>query len=186
VPFDLPEAETELVAGFHTEYSGMKFAFFFLAEYINMITVSAIAVTMFLGGWLPPFHSLLTHEIAPGVRAPHAWAAGLFSAPAGFLFMAVKIALLYYVYFWLRATLPRYRYDQLMALGWKWLIPVAMANVFLVGVDVVLHSMLGLGNWFYLVLAAANVLIILVVVYFARGDKERKGNEAKQAFGHAY
>jgi len=103
-PFDLPEAETELVAGFHTEYSSMKFAMFFMAEYANMITVSALATTMFLGGWLGP--------IGP--------------SPAWFL---GKVFLLLFLFIWLRATLPRFRYDQLMQFGWKWLLPLALLNV---------------------------------------------------------
>jgi NADH-quinone oxidoreductase subunit H len=102
-PFDLPEAETELVAGFHTEYSSMKFAMFFLAEYANMITVSALATTLFLGGWLGP--------ITP--------------SPAWFL---GKVFLLLFVFIWFRATLPRFRYDQLMHFGWKILLPLALLN----------------------------------------------------------
>ena len=102
-PFDLPEAETELVAGFHTEYSSMKFAMFFMAEYANMITVSALATTMFLGGWLGP--------IGP--------------SPVWFL---GKVFLLLFLFIWFRATLPRFRYDQLMSFGWKRLLPLALLN----------------------------------------------------------
>ena len=114
-PFDLPEAEQELVAGFHTEYSGMRFALFFLAEYANMIVVSAIATTLFFGGWLRPFPNvefLRVLDIVPG------WA-----------WFVVKTFLVLYVFLWIRATLPRYRYDQLMRLGWKFLIPLAIANI---------------------------------------------------------
>ncbi|HSK11189.1 MAG TPA: NADH-quinone oxidoreductase subunit NuoH [Vicinamibacterales bacterium] len=114
-PFDLPEAEAELVAGFHTEYSGMRFALFFLAEYTNMIVVSAVAATLFFGGWLRPF---------PGVEA----LAFLGFVP-GWIWFILKTFALLYVFLWIRATLPRYRYDQLMALGWKWLIPLAIANI---------------------------------------------------------
>ncbi|MEK6716787.1 MAG: NADH-quinone oxidoreductase subunit NuoH [candidate division NC10 bacterium] len=102
-PFDLPEAETELVAGFHTEYSSMKFAMFFMAEYANMITVAALATTLFLGGWLGP--------IAP--------------SPVWFL---GKVFLLLFLFIWFRATLPRFRYDQLMNFGWKRLLPLALLN----------------------------------------------------------
>lgn len=109
VPFDLPEAETELVAGFHTEYSGMKFAFFFLAEYANMIIVSAMAVILFLGGWKGPF--------LPGV-----------------VWFAIKIFFFIFLFFWLRATLPRYRYDQLMAIGWKLMFPLALLNIAVTGI----------------------------------------------------
>jgi NADH-quinone oxidoreductase subunit H len=114
-PFDLPEAESELTGGFHTEYSGMRFALFFLAEYANMIVVSAVATTLFLGGWLRPF---------PGV----AWLAWLDVLP-GWIWFLGKAFIFVFVFLWVRATLPRYRYDQLMRLGWKVLIPLAIANV---------------------------------------------------------
>ena len=114
-PFDLPEAEQELVGGFHTEYSGMRFALFFLAEYTNMIVVSAVGVTMFLGGWLAPFSGV-------------SWLAWLGVVPGGVGF-SLKTFLLLSLFLWIRATLPRYRYDQLMRLGWKVLIPLALANL---------------------------------------------------------
>jgi NADH-quinone oxidoreductase subunit H len=116
-PFDLPEAETELVAGYHTEYSGMKFALFFMAEYINMITVSSIATTMYLGGYHGPFNIL--------------------DGPWWFL---LKILLLLFVYVWLRATLPRLRYDRLMNFGWKVLLPLALANVVLTAIGILVFS----------------------------------------------
>jgi len=118
-PFDLPEAEQELVAGFHTEYSGMRFAFFFLAEYTNMIVVSAVATTLFLGGWLAPF---------PNVP----WLSFLGLVP-GWAWFMLKVFGFLYVFLWVRATFPRYRYDQLMRLGWKWLIPLAILNVVVTG-----------------------------------------------------
>jgi NADH-quinone oxidoreductase subunit H len=114
-PFDLPEAEQELVAGFHTEYSGMRFALFFLAEYANMIVVSAVATTLFLGGWLRPFPSVAALRFLDLVPS---WA-----------WFCLKTFLFLYLFLWIRATLPRYRYDQLMRLGWKVLIPVAIANI---------------------------------------------------------
>ena len=119
VPFDLPEAETELVAGFHTEYSAMKFALFFLAEYINMFTVSMLATTLFWGGWNVP---LLHYFFARG-----SFMFGLISA-LGFLF---KICAFLFFYIWLRGTLPRFRFDQLMSFGWKVLLPLALFNIFL-------------------------------------------------------
>jgi NADH-quinone oxidoreductase subunit H len=119
VPFDLPEAETELVAGFHTEYSAMKFALFFLAEYINMFTVSMLATTLFFGGWNFPF---LHYFFAPG-----SFLFGLLSALA-FLF---KICVFLFFYIWIRGTLPRFRFDQLMNFGWKFLLPLALLNIFL-------------------------------------------------------
>src|SRR4030095_9665691 len=114
VPFDLPEAETELVAGFHTEYSAMKFALFFLAEYINMFTVSMLATTLFLGGWNVPFADL--------VFARGSFMFGLVSV-FGFL---LKVVFFLFLYIWLRGALPRFRFDQLMSFGWKFLLPVAL------------------------------------------------------------
>jgi len=114
-PFDLPEAEQELVAGFHTEYSGMSFALFFLAEYANMIVVAAVATTLFFGGWLRPF---------PNIEA--LWFLDYVPSWVWFSFKAFVVL---YVFLWIRATLPRYRYDQLMRLGWKLLIPLAIANI---------------------------------------------------------
>jgi NADH-quinone oxidoreductase subunit H len=118
-PFDLPEAENELVAGFHTEYSGMRFAFYFLAEYANMIVISAVATTVFLGGWLPPF---------PNVS----WLSVLGYVP-GWIWFMLKTFLFLYMFLWVRATFPRYRYDRLMRLGWKWLIPLAILNIVVTG-----------------------------------------------------
>jgi len=114
-PFDLPEAEQELVGGFHTEYSGMRFAFFFLAEYANMIVISAVATTLFFGGWLRPF---------PSVEA--LW---LLDYVPGWVWFLLKTFVLLYLFLWIRATFPRYRYDQLMRLGWKVLLPLAIANL---------------------------------------------------------
>lgn len=118
VPFDLPEAETELVAGFHTEYSALKFALFFMAEYVNMFTVSVMAVTLFLGGWYIPGLSYI-FEVG---SIPYALASHV-----GFL---LKIFAFLFLYIWVRGTLPRFRFDQLMNFGWKFLLPVAIANVF--------------------------------------------------------
>ena len=123
-PFDLPEAESELVAGFHTEYSGMRFALFFLGEYANMIVISAVAVTLFLGGWLPPF---------PNVEWLSFLSLGLPPSFAGLIWFSLKLFCFLFAYIWFRGTFPRYRFDQLMELGWKWLIPVAFANVMLTG-----------------------------------------------------
>jgi NADH-quinone oxidoreductase subunit H len=106
-PFDFPEAEQELVAGYHTEYSSMSFAMFFLAEYINMVTVSAIASSLYLGGW----HGPLLPE----------W--------LGWIWFLLKVGFLLFFYVWMRWTLPRYRYDQLMAFGWKFLLPLSVINL---------------------------------------------------------
>ncbi|CAN5750141.1 NADH-quinone oxidoreductase subunit NuoH [soil metagenome] len=117
VPFDLPEAETELVAGFHTEYSALKFALFFMAEYVNMFTVSVMIVVLFLGGWYMPGLSYI-FEVG---SLPYALASHV-----GFL---LKIFFFLFLYIWIRGTLPRFRFDQLMTFGWKFLLPVAIGNV---------------------------------------------------------
>jgi NADH-quinone oxidoreductase subunit H len=122
VPFDLPEAETELVAGFHTEYSSMKFLLFFNAEYINMITVSVLATTLFLGGWQGPFVNQLPL--------------------LGVIYFFAKICLFLFIYIWLRGTLPRFRFDQLMSFGWKFLIPAAILNIVLTATLIVAFARL--------------------------------------------
>ncbi|MBI2149393.1 MAG: NADH-quinone oxidoreductase subunit NuoH [Acidobacteria bacterium] len=125
-PFDLPEAETELVAGFHTEYSGFRFSLFFLAEYANMITVSAMAVTLFWGGWLRPFPNvqvLAFLDIIPGI-----------------FWFAAKVVVFLYFYLWFRASWPRYRYDQLMKVGWQFLLPLAIANVIVTAILVLVFQ----------------------------------------------
>ncbi|MEW6088444.1 MAG: NADH-quinone oxidoreductase subunit NuoH [bacterium] len=115
VPFDLPEAETELVAGFHVEYSGFKFVAFFLAEYMNMFTTSTLAAILFFGGWYGPF----------------------FSGPVWFM---IKVYAFLILYIWVRGTFPRYRYDQLMELGWKFLLPLALANLGLTSIGIVIFG----------------------------------------------
>jgi NADH-quinone oxidoreductase subunit H len=117
-PFDLPEAESELVAGFHTEYSGFRWSLFFMAEYAAMVVVSAVAVTMYLGGWYFPF---LYRLEANGYHNLY--------VIVGLLVFIIKLLFVLYLYFWLRWTLPRFRYDQLMDIGWKWLIPSALINI---------------------------------------------------------
>ena len=111
-PFDVAEGESEIVAGFHVEYSGMAFALFFLAEYMNMILISTLCAVMFLGGWLSPLPFL----------------------PDGFLWLALKVAFVLFLFLWFRATFPRYRYDQIMRLGWKVLIPVTLVWLVVVAV----------------------------------------------------
>jgi NADH-quinone oxidoreductase subunit H len=119
-PFDMPEAESELVSGFCTEYSSMKYALFFLAEYANMIVIAAIASTLFLGGWSAPLNI------------------GIFTMIPGFVWLLLKIFSMMFFFMWLRATFPRVRYDQLMRMGWKVLLPLALANVVITGLVVVI------------------------------------------------
>jgi NADH-quinone oxidoreductase subunit H len=130
-PFDVAEGESEIVAGFHVEYSGMAFAVFFLAEYANMILVAALAATMFLGGWLSPFQGIpLLGE--------------LFSFIPGAIWLVIKISFLLLLFLWFRATFPRYRYDQIMRLGWKVFIPVTLVWLFVIGLGVLGQ----VGPWF--------------------------------------
>ena len=126
-PFDLPEAESELVAGYHTEYSAMKFAFFMLGEYSMMIVNSCLIVTLFFGGWtLGMFGFGLTTDVLRGM--------GLFGGLLGAAIFFTKVMLFLLMYVWFRATFPRFRFDQLMDLGWKFMIPLALANIFVTGI----------------------------------------------------
>jgi NADH-quinone oxidoreductase subunit H len=124
-PFDLPEAESELVAGFHTEYSGMRWSLFFMAEYAAMVVVAAVAATVYLGGWYFPW----VHRLEDSGQH------NLYVIVSLLVFL-VKVSIILYIYFWLRWTLPRFRYDQLMDIGWKWLIPSALINIALSAIAV--------------------------------------------------
>ncbi len=122
IPFDLPEAETELVAGYHTEYSSMKFAMFFMAEYANMITVACVASVLFFGGWSGPvFGPPIVQSLLP------------------VLWFLLRVFIFLFIYIWVRGTLPRFRYDQLMAFGWKFLLPLAIANIIVTSLVVALR-----------------------------------------------
>jgi NADH-quinone oxidoreductase subunit H len=125
-PFDVTEGESEIVAGFHVEYSGFAFALFFVAEYANMILVSVLTATMFLGGWLSPFQGV------PVLEPLTAWIPGV-------VWLALKVSLFLLLFLWFRATFPRYRYDQIMRLGWKVFLPITIAWIVVVGVASVLH-----------------------------------------------
>jgi NADH-quinone oxidoreductase subunit H len=129
-PFDLPEAESELVAGYHTEYSSMKFAMFFMAEYANMITVSCVATLLFLGGASSPLGHLLPDDFGGPVLA----------AIFPILWFVVKVLFFLLLYIWVRGTLPRFRYDQLMSFGWKFLLPIAMINIIVTSLVIALRS----------------------------------------------
>jgi NADH-quinone oxidoreductase subunit H len=129
-PFDLPEAESELVAGYHTEYSSMKFAMFFMAEYANMVTVSCVATLLFFGGASSPLGHLL----------PDNFGGPVLTAIFPILWFVVKVLFFLLLYIWVRGTLPRFRYDQLMSFGWKFLLPVAMANIVVTSLVMALRS----------------------------------------------
>ncbi|KTD42582.1 MULTISPECIES: NADH-quinone oxidoreductase subunit NuoH [Legionella] len=125
-PFDLAEGESEIVAGFHVEYSGIGFALFFLSEYASMILISVLLSILFLGGWMSPFEGIPFLE-------------NIFFVVPGFVWLIVKVCFFLYVYLWIRATFPRYRYDQLMRLGWKVLIPVTIVWIIVTALMVVTH-----------------------------------------------
>ena len=126
LPFDVAEGESEIVAGFHVEYSGTAFAVFFLAEYANMVLISAIASLLFLGGWLSPFQGL-------------PWIGGTWIADSSILWLFLKMAFFLFLYLWFRGTFPRYRYDQIMRLGWKIFIPVTLVWIFIEGALIIGH-----------------------------------------------
>ncbi|HWC31971.1 MAG TPA: NADH-quinone oxidoreductase subunit NuoH [Actinomycetota bacterium] len=153
-PFDMPEAESELVAGYHTEYSGIRFAMFFLAEYLHMITISAVAVTLFLGGWRGPIFGFL----------PWLW-------PTVWFFL--KVALLVFLFVWVRATIPRIRYDRLMRFGWKVVIPFSLLWILLTGAIVVIPDVYGRDALFRWLAIGAGVVLLLSLVWplFSR-DRE--------------
>jgi NADH-quinone oxidoreductase subunit H len=161
-PFDLPEAEGELVGGFHTEYSSFKFAMFFLAEYINMVTVSALATTLFLGGWLAP------------------WPLSLWSgANTGwwpFLWWLIKVQLFIFMFIWLRGTLPRLRYDQFMKFGWKVLIPVSIAWIMIVATARALRNDVSVTTTEILVGGAIVIVVLLVVSWAVQSRQDRKAD----------
>ncbi|MGQ9628328.1 MAG: NADH-quinone oxidoreductase subunit NuoH [Anaerolineae bacterium] len=154
-PFDIPEAESELVAGFHIEYSGIKFALFFLAEYINMFTVSAMATVLFLGGWRGPFA-----EQVPIL---------------GFLYFIIKVYIVIFLFVWFRGTFPRLRVDQLMDFAWKFLVPLALVNLFLTGL---LSKIPMDGKARTVVLFIAGLLLIGVVLWgVSQADRSRKAGK---------
>ncbi|GAA3657871.1 NADH-quinone oxidoreductase subunit NuoH [Streptomyces fenghuangensis] len=173
-PFDMPESEGDLVGGFNTEYSSIKFAFFMLAEYVHMVTVSALAVTLFLGGWRAPAPISTYWE-----GANHGW--------WPLLWFVVKVNLLLFLFVWLRGTLPRVRYDQFMRLGWKVLIPVSLAWLMLVAtVRALRNEGYAFGDIVLWVVGAALVLLLLSFVYDAvreRGERAGEKEEAGKAAG---
>ncbi len=158
-PFDLPEAETELVAGYHTEYSGITFALFYLGEYLNVVTVAAIATTLFLGGWRGPHPDVL----------PWLW---------GVLWFLVKVVAIVYVYIWVRATLPRIRYDRLMSFGWKLLIPLGLVWVMATGAVVVLPDVYGRRAVLIGASVAVGAVLVLTLLWPLLAPRQRATEEA--------
>jgi NADH-quinone oxidoreductase subunit H len=145
----MPEAEQELTAGYHTEYSGMKFALFFMAEYIKMIAVSAIAATLFFGGY-----------DGPGINQ-WPW--------LGPIYLLLKVVILLFGMIWVRATLPRIRYDRLMAFGWKVMLPIALANVFITAVGIYLNDLR--------LISVLTILFMVLVVYMSRNAIGKAGGK---------
>jgi len=166
-PFDLPEAEGELVGGFHTEYSSLKFALFFLAEYINMVTVSALATTLFLGGW----------------RAP--WPISLWDAAnTGWwpiLWWLIKVQIFIFIFIWLRGTLPRYRYDQFMKFGWTMLIPISIVWIVIVAVARQLRNESAMSSTSILASGIAALIIVLLAIWLLQGAAERRARKEAEA-----
>lgn len=166
-PFDLPEAETELVGGFHTEYTSIKFAMFFLAEYINVITVSALATTLFLGGWRPPPIPYLSH-----------FSTGFFPM----VWFLIKVLLFIFVYIWLRGTLPRLRYDQFMQFGWKVLVPISLVWIIVVAAIRTLSAHTSLRSEI-LPYAIGVAVVLVLVLLFDPGRRRRPPAEPPAGSG---
>jgi NADH-quinone oxidoreductase subunit H len=184
LPFDLPEAESELITGYHTEYSAMKFSMFFIAEYAHVLTASALMATLFLGGWSIPFWSgdemfwsdgLLISGFTPTgepILANPTWWKSLLT----FLSFAIKTGFFALVFIWVRWTLPRFRYDQVMHLGWKVMLPIALAYLMLVAATVLVLDQLGVeGFWFGGALTLVSGAATAVFVFFIDRDRILRG-----------
>jgi NADH-quinone oxidoreductase subunit H len=165
-PFDLPEAESELVGGFHTEYSSLKFALFFLAEYVNMVTVSAMATALFLGGGLAPW------PFSEFALFQNGW--------VQFVIFIVKVSIFLFVFIWLRGTLPRLRYDQFMRLGWKALVPISLLWILTIFAIRAYRNSEG-GDLTTLLVALGIVLAVVLVVAFLVPDKPQRSTEVEVA-----
>ncbi|GAC1431563.1 MAG: NADH-quinone oxidoreductase subunit NuoH [Thermoanaerobaculia bacterium] len=161
-PFDLPEAESELVAGYHTEYSAMKFAFFMLSEYSMMLVNSCLMVSLFFGGWTLG-GVVGTHQIGLTTAVLRGW--GVAGGILGMLIFVTKVMTFMMVYIWFRATFPRFRFDQLMDLGWKWLIPLALANIAITAVLILAGA-----EWLLSVIGA--VVLIATIALVVRGPRK--------------
>jgi len=160
-PFDLPEAETELVAGYHTEYSGIKFAMFFLAEYMHMITVSAVGVTLFLGGWRGPMFHVV------GWLWPVLW-------------FLVKVFVVAYTLIWVRATLPRIRYDRLMSFGWKGLIPAGLLWIMITGAAITLPHVYSNLRAALIILFGTVAIVALLLPLFTTTPRAVRPEERRE------
>ncbi len=166
-PFDLPEAEGELVGGFHTEYSSLKFALFFLAEYINMVTVSAMAVTLFLGGYLAPWPLSLWADANSGWW-PMLW-------------WLLKVQIFIFIFIWLRGTLPRMRYDQFMRFGWKVLIPVSIGWIMVVSVARLLREDVSFSTTEILIAGAVLIVLLLLASWIVQSRQDRRQRAQDEA-----
>jgi NADH-quinone oxidoreductase subunit H len=171
LPFDLPEAESELVTGYHTEYSAMKFSMFPISEYANMVTSSALMATLFLGGWDIPF---TTVDNTSGV--------GIFMLLLSIAIFALKTAFFLFLFIWIRWTLPRFRYDQLMSLGWKFMLPAALAYIVIIAALMLGLDYAGLARGFTYGLVMLGVNIVLVIIAFVILDR---GRIISPAYGRA-
>ena len=243
-PFDLPEAESELVAGYMTEYSGFRWSLYFLAEYTNMIVVASVATTLFLGGWLRPFprtHWLDFLDFLPPLlmaaigaycvmRAPKqpvrvqqlfmlavaglcftlalVLAASLLGSPLlkshinpslgtaakpfydgilGSFWFLLKVSAYIYLFMWLRFTLPRYRFDQLMRLGWHFLIPLSIINVLLIGIAMIIGSSLHMeGGWLLIVTIPASIIALLIALFILATEQKSQSHQADSAAPDSY
>src|SRR4029077_354267 len=170
-PFDLPEAESELVAGYHTEYSAMKFAFFMLAEYSAMLVNCCLLVSLYFGGWTL---AMFGYGLTSNVLRHWGWIGGTLGA----IIFLTKVMSVMMVYIWFRATFPRFRFDQLMDLGWKWMIPLALGNIFVTAIFILAGGSIRIGGVpLYIgevVLSIIGALILAAVVFYVgRGPKPR-------------
>jgi NADH-quinone oxidoreductase subunit H len=178
LPFDVAEAESELVTGYHTEYSSMKFSMFFIAEYGNMLTASALMATLFLGGWDIPFFTFDNMRvIAPGVveGAAPAWWKTLLT----FGVFALKTLFFIFVFMWVRWTVPRFRYDQIMHLGWKVMVPSALGYIMLIGSAILVLDAMGIayGFMYGLLLTVLNVVALVVFLWLIDRDRVIGGSD---------
>jgi NADH-quinone oxidoreductase subunit H len=162
LPFDLPEAESELIAGYHTEYSAMKFSLFFIAEYASMVTASALMATLFFGGWDVPFTA--RDNIGPFSKWLSLLSIGIFLG---------KILFFLFVFMWVRWTVPRFRYDQLMSLGWKFMLPLALVYIVLIAAVMLGLSAAGIDQGFLYATILGSVNVVVIVVLFAILDRGR-------------